>query len=297
VPANPIRASWLEVRRIWGEPRLYQSISLAIGAALIASGLVHLGVFMVDGGPWKGPISWRKPVTFGLSFGLTTITLAWISRLLPSRRLLSASMLAVAIGSLLEVVLVTIQRWRGVPSHFNFATPFDAFVFNLMGFTVAVIAVGIVVLTILAMFPLDATPAMVLAVRASLLILIVAQVLGGAIIANGIGIDRAPNETDLAVFGAAGAMKLPHAVTMHAIQVLPLLAMLLGALRIPARKQMGVMWLAVAAYVCLALVTVLQTFQGRAPADLTAPSFALLLSSGALALLALLRLRPGPQAG
>lgn len=112
------------------------------------SGLFHLGVFLVDGGAWEGPISWRKPVTFGLSFGITTVTLAWIAGLLRYRRYLAAATLAVSIGSLLEVVLVTMQKWRGVPSHFNEASPFDATVFSVMGLTVAVIAAGILVITI-----------------------------------------------------------------------------------------------------------------------------------------------------
>jgi hypothetical protein len=44
---------------------------LVVGAVLIVSGLLHLVVFAIDGGPWEGPVSWRKAVTFGVSFGLT----------------------------------------------------------------------------------------------------------------------------------------------------------------------------------------------------------------------------------
>jgi hypothetical protein len=43
------------------------------------SGLVHLGVLVVAGGSWQGPLSWRKPMTFGLSFELTLITISWVS--------------------------------------------------------------------------------------------------------------------------------------------------------------------------------------------------------------------------
>ena len=51
----------------------------AVGATLIASGLFHLGVLLVTGGSWQGPVSWRKPITFGVSFGLTLITIAWVA--------------------------------------------------------------------------------------------------------------------------------------------------------------------------------------------------------------------------
>jgi hypothetical protein len=56
----------------WTEGRRIERVCYLIGAALIASGLSHLAVFAVDGGPWEGPVSWRKPTTFGLSFGTNT---------------------------------------------------------------------------------------------------------------------------------------------------------------------------------------------------------------------------------
>lgn len=56
----------------------YQRFAYVCGALLALSGVVHLGVYLVDGGPWGGPISWRKPVVFGLSFGIAIVTLGWI---------------------------------------------------------------------------------------------------------------------------------------------------------------------------------------------------------------------------
>lgn len=41
------------------------------------AGTVHLAAWLVVGGTWQGSVSFRKPTTFGLSFGLTIITLAW----------------------------------------------------------------------------------------------------------------------------------------------------------------------------------------------------------------------------
>ena len=36
----------------------------------MTSGFFHLGVYALDGGSWEGPVSWRKPVVFSLSFGI-----------------------------------------------------------------------------------------------------------------------------------------------------------------------------------------------------------------------------------
>lgn len=296
-PAGVLAAPAAEFRRAWDARRPHQTVAWVIGFGLIASGLAHLGVFAVDGGPWAGPLSWRKPVTFGLSFGLTTVTLAWIAGLLRPRRLLSLAVLAVAFGSLLEVALVTMQTWRGVPSHFNDGTPFDAGVFSLMGLTVAVIATGILVITAFAFGRIDAGPAMIIAIRTGLLILLASQALGAAIIANGFTIDRGPTETDLAIFGAAGVMKIPHAVTVHAIQVLPVLAVMLAATSLPPARRRQVMWFAAAAYTGLVLASALQTFSGRAPLDLSTWSIAVVGLSAALAGLALFGLAAGAMSG
>ena len=247
----------------------------------------------MDGGSWKGPVAWRKPVTFGLSFGLTVVTLTWLAGMLRYRRTLAVATVTVAVTSALEVFLVTMQKWRGVPSHFNDSTAFDASVFSIMGLTVAILGVAIIVIAIFACRPFDADPAMRIGVRVGLAVLIASQFLGGAIIANGEVIDKGPLETDLAIFGAAGLMKLPHAVTIHAIQVLPVLGLLLAATSLPARRRRNLMWVASAGYIGLILATLVQTFEGRAPADLTLVALGVVLVSALLGGVAIFWLAAG----
>jgi hypothetical protein len=43
------------------------------GGLLILSGVLHFAVLLTGGGTWEGPLSLRKPATFGLSFGLTLV--------------------------------------------------------------------------------------------------------------------------------------------------------------------------------------------------------------------------------
>jgi hypothetical protein len=277
--AGVAEATFGTFRRAWADRQPFQTFSWIIGFAVILSGLFHLGVFLVDGGPWKGPVSWRKPVTFGLSFGLTTVTLTWISSLLRRRRTLAAATVTVAVTSALEVFFVSLQKWRGVPSHFNDDTLFDSTIFSLMGLTVAILGLAIVVIAVHAFRSFDADPSLVIGVRVGMLVLIASQILGGAIIANGEIIDKSPQETDLAIFGAAGVMKLPHAVTMHAIQVLPVLALLLAATALTSVKKRRIMWIASAGYVGLILAVLLQTFEGRAPTDLTLLAMGVVLAS------------------
>jgi hypothetical protein len=71
------------LRRSWEERTSYQSFLYAAGVLLVASGLVHSVVFLVDGGGWDGPLSWRKPILFGFSFGITVLTLGWVLSFCP----------------------------------------------------------------------------------------------------------------------------------------------------------------------------------------------------------------------
>jgi len=64
-------------------------------------------------------------------------------------------------------------------------------------------------------------------------------------------------------------MKLPHAVALHALQVLGLLALLLERTALAVSRRILLVLLAVCGYTLALGVAALQTFGGRAPLDLT----------------------------
>jgi hypothetical protein len=139
-----------------------------------------------------------------------------------------------------EVVWVSVQRWRGVASHFNDDTTLDNVLFIVMGgAAVAVTATVILVMTVLAFTSMRASPSMALAIRAGLLILLVGQGVGGWMIGHGVGPASEGVTDGLTTFGAAGVMKVPHAVAIHGIQVLPALAWLLSFAGLPERRRVG----------------------------------------------------------
>jgi len=252
----------------WRDARPPQRFAYVVGAALIVAGLAHLAAWLLVGGAWAGPVSFRKPTTFGISFGLTTITLAWVAghlRISDRARWLLLGPLAVADTS--EVVWVSVQRWRGVASHFNFATSLDTRLFLLGGAAIAVTVTVILVLTVLAFTAMQATPSMTLAIRAGLLILLVAQAVGGWMIQHGVGPASDGQTVGLTTFGTAGVMKVPHAVAIHAIHVLPALAWLLSFATLGERRRMGLVGMATLGYIALVAVSILQTANGLAPLD------------------------------
>jgi hypothetical protein len=240
-------------------------------------------VWLVAGGAWQGPVSFRKPATFGVSFGLTTITLAWVTgrlRITGRTRWLLLAPLTAADAT--EVAWVAIQRGRGVASHFNFTTTLDTALFVVGGAAIAVTVTVIIAVTVLAFTRMAAPPSMAAAIRAGLVILLVAQGVGGWMISHGVGPASDGVTQGLTTIAPAGVMKVPHAVAMHAIQVLPALAWLLSFTGLAERRRVGLVWAATAGYGALVAVSVAQTAAGRAPFHLGAAAAALTLAGVAL---------------
>jgi hypothetical protein len=81
-----------------------------------------------------GVSTWVKPAKFAASVAIAAFTLAWMIGQLDgrSRGLRRAAGLIAAMAAL-ELVIITIQAARGVPSHFNARTRLDVIAFAVMG--------------------------------------------------------------------------------------------------------------------------------------------------------------------
>jgi hypothetical protein len=71
------------------------------------------------------------------------------------------------------------------------------------------------------------------------------------------------------VASTAGALKVPHAVTLHAVQVLPALALVLGLSAFTERRRLRIVALGASGYAVLIASTMVQTYDGRGPLDLS----------------------------
>lgn len=236
----------------------YQRFAYLCAGLLIVSGLFHSVVYLVDGGSLEGPVSWRKPIVFGLSFGITLMTVTWLMNFLRPRGSLGRPLLVIlAVASVGEVFLISMQRWRGVASHFNEDTNFDAMVFALMGILVGLVALVIVAITVMAFARLDAPASLAFAIRTGLMLMLVSQVVGAQMIVEGGN-----------TFGDRGALKVPHAFTLHALQVLAALTLLLLASDFVGRQRVKVLAIGAAGYTALISSTMVQTYSGRSPIEL-----------------------------
>ncbi|MFD8393165.1 hypothetical protein ACFV2N_29165 [Streptomyces sp. NPDC059680] len=209
-------------------PRAVDRLCHATGLLLVLSGLVHLVVFAVDGGPWVGPVSWRKPVTFGLSFGLTLLAITWVtSYLRVGPRLRSALLLVFAADCVVEVGGITLQAWRRVPSHLNMESPFDTAVSMTLAVGGGVLVALLTVFAVASFRHRPTGPAgMPLAVRSGFAILLVALASGAAMIARGVVLTRTGHQE--AAYHSTAPLKPLHGVSLHAVLVLPALAWLLS---------------------------------------------------------------------
>jgi hypothetical protein len=239
--------------QLWQRATRVERACYLIGALLIGSGLVHIGILIATGASWEGPLSLRKPATFGLSFGLTVITLLGVSSFLDFRaRTRSLLMAAFTAMSVLETALISLQAWRGVPSHFNVETPFDALVTRGLaggGAALIVIVIALTIASFRGRAPVSASTRMTL--QAGLAALSAAMAVGGVMIARGMTLVFSGQAAD--AYATGGAFKPIHAVTMHGVLVLPGLAWLLSLTNWSESRRVRITGFAIGAYVIVIL--------------------------------------------
>ncbi|HEU4349648.1 MAG TPA: hypothetical protein VFR35_17875 [Actinoplanes sp.] len=276
-----VRQVWLAVRPVTGQQRFLWWC----GTLLLASGALHAVVAVVDGGPWWGSVSWRKPVVFGMSFGILAWSAVWVLRQLPVRRWGWLPAVLLGGGAFVEVALITVQRWRGKASHFNYETGLDAAVWSVMAKVIILVALAVAVLLVWSLVQFRGGLASRIAVVVGLLAIEVSGYIGYDMAAMGEAAAEATGHApSTIVFGAAGSAKLAHALGMHGLQVLGVLAIGLGLRPPAARTQARLMVLAASGYLAVFGAVTATAYAGRA---WTSPSLplALLMLAGGLAVL------------
>ncbi|MEV5314068.1 hypothetical protein [Streptomyces sp. NPDC052610] len=214
---------------------------MAVMAVVSAVGLV------VDDRVLVGAPIWSKPFKFAVSFVAYCLSLAWMLSLLPrGRRVGWWAGTVVALASLVEMVIITTQVVRGRRSHFNQETPFDEALFDAMGATVVVLWLGTLVIAVLLLRARIADRASAWAMRSGIVIALAGAAVGflmtrpapgqrpgvsEVVGAHSVGVpDGGPSMPLTGWSTTGGDLRIPHFVGMHALQLLPLLLMLLAAL-------------------------------------------------------------------
>jgi hypothetical protein len=188
----------------------------------------------------------------------------------------------VAWALLIEVLLIDLQVWRGVASHFNRATPLDSWLYDAMGVLILWVTLVAVDLTIRCFRqPTNLPPDMLLAARAGLVLLVISCLLGIWVSVHGDMRVAAGLEPER--YGAAGVPKFPHGAVIHALQWLPLLAWAARRVGITQRRRVRLVAAATVGTTLIGCFALVQTLVGRSRFDVT-PITGALLAIGVICL-------------
>ncbi|GAA3658367.1 hypothetical protein GCM10022224_022160 [Nonomuraea antimicrobica] len=236
----------------WHRPlMLFAALMAAASPVLLV--LVFVDPRMLDGLP-----IWIKPLKFTISLALYSFTWAWLLSLRHRAGRVSWWMgTTLAAAGLGEVVLIALQAARGRHSHFNEATPLDGAIWIAMGATIGVLMLANLVAAIFVIVERQADRVSTWTVRIGLVVSTLG-VASGALMATGVpgqtwaedfagahSVGVADGGPGLPLVGwstVGGDLRVPHFVGMHALQLLPLFALLLVALsaRWAVLRQEGV---------------------------------------------------------
>ena len=209
---------------------------LLIAGALNFIALVPALVLMqADDRALLGVNVWIKPSKFLLSIGIYLVTLAWmLPRVRMGRGLYAGLRGAFILTMIGEIALIAMQSGRGVTSHFNTATPFDAAVFSAMGTMIGVNTIAALVLLLRFLFTPDPTmPRAVLSgVRFGLLLFLFASGVGGMMVGQGahaVGVHDGGPRLPLVNWSTEGGdLRIAYYFGLHPLQGLPLLGWIVG---------------------------------------------------------------------
>lgn len=237
-PERPPPAPW----RSWHRPLLLFCAAMVPVAVLCAVGVV------VDDRVLGGARVWFKPLKFSVSFAAYCLSLAWLLSLLPrGRRVGWWAGTVVAVASLVEVVIIAGQAMRGKRSHFNYETPFDEALYNVMGGMVIALWLATLAVAVLLVRTRMPDRASAWTIRYGIV-----QALAGASVgflmsevaapgqergvstvigAHSVGVaDGGPGMPLTGWSTTGGDLRIPHFFGMHALQLLPLLVVVLAVL-------------------------------------------------------------------
>lgn len=278
-------AVWL--RDAWQSNRPLTLVGLiSVGALLAALAGLLLSPAQVLNEP-----AWLKPAKFAISIALYSFTFIWLLSFIRSApRTVAIVSWVTAIAFLVEIAIIFYQASRGVRSHFNFATPLDGILFSVMGGSIYLLWGASVAAAILLLRQRIADPVIGHALRLGLVLAVIGSGLGGlmtlptaeqtaemaatgqpatTIGAHSVGVPDGGEGLPIVGWSTEGGdLRIPHFIGLHAMQIVPLVGVLLAGRRGRGRRrstgeQVGLVWLAGLSYLGLMGLTLWQALRGQ----------------------------------
>ena len=271
-----------------GLSRIRKSDSaLTVSALLMVGALVAFVVgLIVDPRLITGAPAWLKPAKFAVSTAIYMFTLAWVFTYLSEwprlRKLVGRSTAAVFI---VEVAIIALQAWRGTTSHFNYSTPLNGALFAIMGSAIVLQTLLSVAVAVALWRQQFQDRALGWALRLGMVITIAGASTGGLMTRpTDAQLDQIVATRQATIIGAHtvgapdggpglpgtgwsvkhGDLRVPHFIGLHALQVLPVIALLLWRRRIEDRRRARLVVVAGGSYAALFLMLIWQALRGQA---------------------------------
>ena len=207
-----------------------ERVAMTAGFVSFAGFIVTAVLVLIDQTEVSGIGRWIKPAKFFISIAIFMWTIGvYLFFLRGWPRLSRVIVWGLSAVFVIEMVIITGQAARGVRSHFNLTTPFDAAMYAVMGVSIA-ISTLLTASLLYAYFrgPLDLTPDIAFAMRLGLAISLLGTVLGGYMSAqtgHTVGApDGGPGLPFVNWSTAAGDLRVAHFLGLHGLQIVPLFA-------------------------------------------------------------------------
>jgi hypothetical protein len=237
-----------------------------LGIGHFAAFVVFLALSFIDSRMLMGVGVWIKPMKFALSIGVFSWTIAWFMGYLPNDAVKTGVTWTIVATMLVEIICIAGQAARGVQSHFNVQTPFDAAIFPLMGVAITINSLAIALLAFrFFQEPLALPPAYLWGIRLGLIIFVLASFQGFMMVSRLQHNVGAPDGGEGLPFlnwsKSVGDLRVAHFIGLHAIQILPLLGLLLSS-RLSAVAGAATVIAAAILYGAVCLLALLQAIAG-----------------------------------
>jgi len=293
---------------------------MTVAAVMVLCAVVSAVGLLVDPRTVLGAPLWAKPLKFSVSILLYAVTWAWLIAHLPRwRRLAHRLGTVIAVSLVVEQALILWAAAAGTTSHFNVSSPLHVVVWGVMAVSITVLYLCTFVTSVALFFLRLPTPALTVAVRLGAVIALggigVAFLMtgptptqltspDGIVGAHAVGVaDGGPGVPVLGWSTTGGDYRVAHFVGMHALQLIPLVALALTVLarRVPRLRsdttQVRIVVIVALAYACGTVLLTLQAVAGQSVVHpsgaVSAVAGAILLAASAATVLTLLR-RPAP---
>jgi hypothetical protein len=278
-------------RITWHRPLLV----LALGMMALAIWSA-VGIF-VDPRIVTGAPLWAKPFKFAVSISIYSLTLSWlIGMLTKGRRLAWWLGTIAAIFLAVEIVIIVGAAASDTTSHFNVSTPFHAALWAVMAVSIVIVWSAAIPLAVMLFRTSLGDAARTIAIRGGLVVALIGMALGflmtfpsaaqladyhGIVGAHTVGLsDGGPGLPLLGWSTVGGDLRIPHFVGMHALQLIPLSALVIELLarRIPvlrvAEIRRGIVVTVIALYLVILTILTVQAEVGQSIVHPSAPTIA-----------------------